>query len=192
MIRGIIFDCFGVLAQGSLSYFSSITPPEHQQALHDVNGQADLGLLSHQEYIEAVSRLAGVPESRVERAFAEKHILDEALMNYARSLKPEYKIAMLSNVGYDVINRMFTAEQLGELFDAVVLSAEVGMVKPNPKIFELTATRLGLLPEECIMIDDIAANVDGAIQAGMQGVTYTSIDQLKRAITELTAADGHA
>ena len=123
MIKGIIFDCFGVLARGSLTYFSSLTSPENQGALRDINGQADLGLISHQSYVSAVAELASVPVEVIERAFRERHVVDVELLEYARSLKPQYKVAMLSNVGHEVIDRMFSAEDLTGLFAAGVLSA---------------------------------------------------------------------
>ena len=62
----------------------------------------------------------------------------------------------------------------------------MGVAKPGPRIYEMTALRLGLLPEECIMIDDIEVNVDGAVATGMKGILYTSMEQAKLEILELT------
>jgi putative hydrolase of the HAD superfamily len=59
------------------------------------------------------------------------------------------------------------------LFDAVVISAEVGMRKPEERIFRHTAARIGLAPEECVFIDDIEANVAAAEAIGMTGVLHT-------------------
>jgi epoxide hydrolase-like predicted phosphatase len=59
-----------------------------------------------------------------------------------------------------------------ELFDAWVISAEVGMRKPEEQIFLLAAQRLGLPPESCVFIDDIQANVDAAEALGMAGVLH--------------------
>jgi putative hydrolase of the HAD superfamily len=59
-----------------------------------------------------------------------------------------------------------------ELFDSWVISAEVGMRKPEERIFLLAARRLGLPPEQCVFIDDIQANVDAAGALGMAGVLH--------------------
>jgi putative hydrolase of the HAD superfamily len=59
------------------------------------------------------------------------------------------------------------------LFDAVVISAEVGMRKPEERIFRHTAALIGLEPEECVFIDDIEANVTAAEAIGMTGVLHT-------------------
>jgi epoxide hydrolase-like predicted phosphatase len=57
-----------------------------------------------------------------------------------------------------------------ELFDGVVISGEVGLRKPDPEIYLLAAERLGVPPEECVFVDDLAANVRGAAAVGMTGV----------------------
>jgi epoxide hydrolase-like predicted phosphatase len=63
------------------------------------------------------------------------------------------------------------------LFDAVVISGEVGMRKPEERIFALTADRLGLPADSCVMVDDVAANVAGAVTAGMIGVQHRSYSE---------------
>jgi putative hydrolase of the HAD superfamily len=83
-------------------------------------------------------------------------------------------VGMLSNVGRGVIDGLFSSLELDALFDVVILSSEVGMVKPNADIYELIAHRLGLTPEECLMIDDSPTNVAGAQAAGMQGIVCSS------------------
>jgi epoxide hydrolase-like predicted phosphatase len=59
-----------------------------------------------------------------------------------------------------------------ELFDAWVISAEVGMRKPEERIFRHAAGLLGLPPERCVFIDDIEANIDAATALGMVGVHH--------------------
>jgi putative hydrolase of the HAD superfamily len=83
------------------------------------------------------------------------------------------------------MNSFFTAEERTQLFDGVVLSSEVRLVKPDPRIYELMATQLGLLPDECVMIDDVEANVLGAKDAGMQGIVYQSNGQVARELEQL-------
>jgi epoxide hydrolase-like predicted phosphatase len=61
------------------------------------------------------------------------------------------------------------------LFDAVVISGEVGLRKPEPAIYQLAAERLGARPQECVFVDDLAPNVQGAVAAGMVGVHHTDI-----------------
>jgi FMN phosphatase YigB (HAD superfamily) len=60
------------------------------------------------------------------------------------------------------------------LFDATIISGEVGLAKPDPEIYLLTAAELNLEPGECVFVDDLSINVRGAAEAGMVGVHHRS------------------
>ena len=81
----------------------------------------------------------------------------------------------------------YDREGWDELFDAVVISGEVGLRKPEPEIFLITAQRLGLPPQQCVFVDDLAVNVRGAAKVGMVGVHHTSVEST---IDELEALFG--
>jgi epoxide hydrolase-like predicted phosphatase len=66
------------------------------------------------------------------------------------------------------------------MFDDIVISGEVGLRKPEPEIFHLAADRIGLRPEECVFIDDLELNVDGARALGMTGIHHTLYDKTRR------------
>ena len=71
------------------------------------------------------------------------------------------------------------------LFDAVVISAEVGMRKPEPGIFRHAAGTLGLEPAECVFIDDIEANVNAAVACGMTAMVHTDAAATATALQDL-------
>ncbi len=71
------------------------------------------------------------------------------------------------------------------LFDAVVISAEVGMRKPEEGIFLYAAQALGLEPRECVFIDDVEANIDAAVACGMTGVLHTGAEATAAALQDL-------
>jgi putative hydrolase of the HAD superfamily len=71
------------------------------------------------------------------------------------------------------------------LFDAVVISGEVGMRKPEPGIFRHAAATLGLEPQECVFIDDIEANVAAAVACGMTGVHHIDAPTTAAALEQL-------
>ena len=64
-----------------------------------------------------------------------------------------------------------------ELFDAAVISGEVGMRKPEPRIYRYTAELLGVAPEECVFVDDLPSNVSAAVDVGMVGITHRTADE---------------
>ncbi|HEY6745361.1 MAG TPA: HAD family phosphatase [Mycobacteriales bacterium] len=61
------------------------------------------------------------------------------------------------------------------LFDAVVISGEVGLRKPDPAIYELAAQRMALPPDQIVFVDDLRPNVRAAVSAGMVGVQHVDI-----------------
>lgn len=89
-----------------------------------------------------------------------------------RRLRPPYRTAVLSNADDTLRRRLTDAHGIIDLFDEVVVSADVGMAKPDPRIYELAARRLGLPPSACVFIDDLERNVRAAREAGMHGVHF--------------------
>jgi putative hydrolase of the HAD superfamily len=71
------------------------------------------------------------------------------------------------------------------LFDVVVISAEVGMRKPEERIFRHAAQALGLETQECVFIDDVQANIDAAVACGMTGVLHTEAAATAAALQDL-------
>jgi epoxide hydrolase-like predicted phosphatase len=82
--------------------------------------------------------------------------------------RPGRRIALLSNS----IGGAYDRELLDELFDACVISSEVGLRKPDPAIYELTADRLGLEPADCVIVDDLGGNLKPARALGMATVLH--------------------
>jgi putative hydrolase of the HAD superfamily len=185
MIRGIIFDCYGVLVHGSLQYLRSITPDEQRRALDDLVRASDRGYVSRAEYIRQVSRLTSRTTGEVDEAIHSQEMRSVEAIRFATSLHDHYKTALLSNVGRGAIRRSFEPDELKTLFDAVILSSEVGMTKPDIEIYMYAASQLGLKPDECVMVDDTRSNVEGAEMAGMHGVVFTDVRQCQEAIGAL-------
>lgn len=192
MIRGIIFDCFGVLYQGSLEYLRSITPQERLNELEDLKQAADYGYISHHDYIDQVGALTGRPGREIDEVTRARHVRNESVIELAKTLRGSYKIALLSNMGRDILDGLFSPEEREQLFDAVVVSSDIGMVKPDAAVFEFTASKLGVSPGECIMIDDLPVNIEGADAVGMRGVLYSNTLDLKRSLVELLEGKGDA
>jgi putative hydrolase of the HAD superfamily len=114
----------------------------------------------------------------------EQNVPDEKLFAYIKdTLKSRYKIGMLSNAGANWLDEIFTPEQI-KLFDAVALSFETGFIKPDPRAFETIAQKLGVQPQECILIDDQEHYCAAARETGMQAIYHHTTPQT---ITELEA-----
>ena len=79
----------------------------------------------------------------------------------------------------------YPREILPELFDAVVISAEVGMRKPEERIFRHATGLIGLAPGACVFIDDMSANVQAAAALGMRGVLHSEAATTVAELAEL-------
>lgn len=69
--------------------------------------------------------------------------------------------------------------------DGAVLSYQEQMIKPSPEIYRLLCSRYGLKPEECVFIDDMPVNVEAAIEQGMRGILFRSLEQVKKELNEM-------
>ena len=177
MTKAIIFDCYGVL---NIDSHRSLAQEYPDQALEiqDLSRQSDYGWIDREEYLSGLAVITGESTASIEEFINTEHHLNKALVAYIVELKPRFKIGMVSNVGRGWLDDFFVVHDIKYLFDAVVLSGEEGMTKPDPEIFKLAAARLETDPSECIMIDDIVDNCSGADAAGMRSVHYRSNTQL--------------
>jgi putative hydrolase of the HAD superfamily len=89
-----------------------------------------------------------------------------------RALRPAYRCSVLSNADVSLRDRLEGELALHHLFDDIVVSAEVGVAKPAPRIFQLAAERLGVEPASCVFVDDWDQNVEAAREVGMQAVLH--------------------
>jgi putative hydrolase of the HAD superfamily len=187
-IKAVIFDCFGVLYVDSKQSLLESISAERVQELRDIYQQSDHGFLGRDEYLQAVATISGKSVAEIEGFIASEHRFNEQLGDYiVSSLRPNYKIGMLSNIGRGWIDDFFDKNQIHDLFDAVTLSGEEGITKPHPRIYEIMAERLGVKPEQCIMIDDIPENCAGADAVGMKAIHYTSNQQVITDLKKLLA-----
>jgi putative hydrolase of the HAD superfamily len=94
------------------------------------------------------------------------------------------RMALLSNAGRD-FGSYFRHGALGDLFDAVFVSGELGAIKPNPEIFEVTLRELGITASEMVFIDNKEENVRGAEALGITGHTFTGAATLRAFLASL-------
>lgn len=181
MIKAVIFDCFGVLVYGT---FDEVYARAGGDAVKDADfideliGSANLGIITPNEMRLRAIKKSGVSENAWLEAIASTQYPSKELLAYAAGLKEQYKIAVLSNANIGTLERKFTPEQLA-IFDAVIVSAEVHVMKPDPAIYFLIAEKLGVKPEECVFIDDSPVFCQAAEAVGMQAICYKNFDKFK-------------
>jgi len=186
--KAVIFDLYGVLALNGWQAFKAkhfTDRIEVWDRIFEIGRKVDAGLSNYDELIKFTAEQAGESEDTV-RYQLEHTSANEQLLDYIRTdLKPWYRIGVLSNASRsEIIGQIFTPEQ-EDMFDGIILSHHLGLLKPDTRMYDAIATKLGVLPEECVFVDDQARHVEGARNAGMQGVVYTDVPTLRTALKEL-------
>ena len=196
MIKAVIFDCFGVLIGDGLEVVCQElekTDPESRAFITEMMHLSNRGIIDPAESNQRIIERLGTSIEDWRARISQSETRNQPVLDLVRELRTDYKTALLSNIGRGSLKRRFSDEELAALFDVVVASAEVGMMKPDPEIYLLTAQRLGLTPQECVFIDDREAFVTAAREVGMQGIWFEGALQLRRDLDVLlhpTKGDG--
>jgi len=98
------------------------------------------------------------------------------------------RAALLSNAGFD-FGDAFRNAPFSTLFERVFVSAELGLLKPDPQIYRHVASELGIDPGRMVFIDNKAVNVEGATALGVTGHVFTDVHRLRLFLESLTQED---
>jgi len=168
---GVDQDHYGAVVRRWVQPLPGESSPVHQLE------RGELALEDFEHLLSAaLAREGSLVEARglVGRMFADLAIYEDTMTSLVtRARSAGVRTALLSNSWGNEYDR----SDWQEMFDAVVISGEVGMRKPEPGIFELALRRIGLLAGECVFIDDMAHNVDAAQQAGLAGIVHRTFDE---------------
>ncbi len=183
MIKAVIFDVGGVLIRTEDHSYRrlweerlDLKPGEAEDIVFNspMGQKAQCGEVSDEALWAWIgSRLALDDQLGVFRSdFWAGDVLDEALVEMIRSLRPAYQTAIISNATDALRESLTNQHGIADAFDLIVGSAEERTMKPAPAIFERTITALGRMPQECVFVDDFQHNVQAARDLGMAAIHY--------------------
>ena len=167
-IRAAVFDIGGVLEitprTGWVEKWETclyLKPGELDERLMDVWRDGNSGTISEEEVEKSIGEIMGLDQGQVEAFMAdlwEEYLgeLNAPLAAYFSSLRPRYQTALLSNSFVGARKREQEHYHFAEMTDLIIYSHEVGIAKPERRIFELTCERIGVQPEDVIFLDDSA------------------------------------
>jgi 2-haloacid dehalogenase len=197
LVHAVIFDFGGVLLDWNPRNLYSRYFPGQPEAMEEFlaevgfmewNAQQDRG----RPFEQGVRELSGrFPHyAHLIRAYHE-HWQDsvtgpiqgtvEILVRLKRSGRPLYALSNWSAETFPIARRQYA---FLELFDDILISGAVSTIKPERRIFTLLLERIGRRAEECVFIDDSAANIETAVQLGFRCVHFQSPEQLERELRE--------
>jgi putative hydrolase of the HAD superfamily len=206
MIKALIFDVAGVLFlpredEGEKNILNSFnktmlwadasipTSPETRELLRVIYDQSSHGFITKEETLKQMSELLGVEAEKIEALFhkiyTERTIENNELYDKVISLKNEgYKVAILSTQ-FHLSKDVLIPQKYYENFDALSISCDNELKKPEEKAFTSLLKELDVLPEESLFIDDQQKNIDAAVRLGMHAVLFESNEQLFQKFEEL-------
>jgi epoxide hydrolase-like predicted phosphatase len=187
MIKAVIFDCFGVLTTDNWQKFlNSLPDGADMESAREAHRAYDKGILSKSEAAAQIQAATGESFTEIDDASAEETVKNAPLLEYIRLLHEKgYKTSVLSNVASNWIRDQLLTLEEQAYFDDFVLSHEVGIIKPDPRVFELAAERLGVGLGEAVLIDDKESYCTAARELGMQAVWYQDYKQMKGELEQL-------
>jgi len=157
----------------------------------DANDRVDLGEITKDqfnEYLLDTLQISREKKYLLEEFLNEEFYIDKDLLIEITGLRREYKMGLLSNFSDDLRPKIDNEWGIGSAFDEIIISSEVGVIKPDPAIFNLMLDRLGVKAEESVFIDDRIKNIDGAKEMGFHTIFFTDKDQALEELARILQA----
>lgn len=198
-IRAVYFDLGGVIARTeqceprtSLAQSLGLTYAEIDKLVfeNESSKQASLGLITEAQHWQNVAHSLGLPGSEGERIcneFFAGDQIDLKLVDLMRNLRPAIKVGAISNA-WSGMRAWITAHNFADVFDDMVISAEVGYAKPDARIYQTALQNLQVLPTESVFLDDTLRNVEAARKIGMHAIHFVQPEQAIAELKTLLAA----
>jgi putative hydrolase of the HAD superfamily len=186
MIKAVILDFYGVIqtdevivwAEKQVSEFPNI-----RQAVDEASRKIDLNEISLEEYYQELATAVNRPVDAVKAELANEITINWPLLDIVGKLRDQgIKTAILSNDGSSLLAYL-EEHDISQHFDEVFVSGELGMMKPDPRVYKYAANKLGIEISDSIFFDDRQTNVDGATRAGMQAELFTSNRQVQKLLS---------
>lgn len=184
VIKAIIFDFGGVLLrtqnrQGRRKWEEKLGLEEWESEVivfgNELGTKAQMGEISYESLWDSIGRrfnLSAQELNDFQQDFWAGDVLDSNLVDYIRSLKKDYHIAMISNASDELRQNLKDQYCIADVFDLIVSSAEEHVMKPHQEIYLRTLERLGCDPAEAVFVDDSEPNIQAARKLGMHTVHF--------------------
>jgi epoxide hydrolase-like predicted phosphatase len=197
--RGLLADWGGVLTSDVFASFRAfcelegLAPDAIASAFrNDVDCRNlliafETGTLPEEEFEVRFAPFLGVAApGLIDRLFAGSAPDEEMIEAVRRARSAGIKTGLVSNSWG---TRRYPRDLLDELFDGVVISADIGIRKPSPEIYALGAERIGLEPQACVFVDDLPFNLVPAAELGMATVHHRRTDETVPELERLLGVD---
>lgn len=185
-IRAVFFDLGGVILRTEYQAPRQRLAEEFGMDYEDIDKivfggglqgssvRATLGEITEEEHWRNVMKILKRPVTEYERIrddFFAGDVIDHTILNFLRSIKPKYKVGLISNA-WSGLRSYIEREKFADVFHHMTISAEVGAAKPSAKIFEFALEQLQVKAKEAVFVDDVLENIEACEKLGMQGIQF--------------------
>ncbi|MEM9281533.1 MAG: HAD family phosphatase [Verrucomicrobiota bacterium] len=170
----ILFFDFQIAAQ-KIASESNLSPADALKEVSPLTDDLETGLLDPETFIEKASFKIGYSgtQDRFREAFEAIFELNESMVQFITERHAEgASLHLLSNTNGIHVPYFESAYRVFDLFEGRIYSHQVGCMKPDPEIYEITINQLGINPSETIYIDDLPANCEAGRQVGLTTIPY--------------------
>lgn len=123
-----------------------------------------------------------VPDLR-ERFFG-GDLVDPTLVDFIRGLRPQYKVGIISNAWSQLLD-LLESWGIEDAFDVIIGSGDMGVMKPDPRIYNLALEGLDVLAHEAVFVDDFIENIQGAKALGIHAIHFRNTPQALEELRKL-------
>lgn len=185
MYEAVIFDFFDVIRTDAYKAWLGMHGYKREGVFLDTVDRMDRGEIKLHEFLAKLSEVTGQPADEIFEEMETGAVLDHEVVALIEKLRTKYKLGLLSNAPSEFIRALINENDLEKHFHEIVISSEVGFIKPSSEIFNLMLEKLRIRPETAIFIDDNEINVRGSEKAGLKGILYTDLPSLKKDLEAL-------
>jgi putative hydrolase of the HAD superfamily len=175
-MKAIIFDMYGVILKdpegGLLPYINRFFPDLHYDDVYMHWNKANVGELFSSGFFSNIGFKGDL--KKIEKEYLDTLEIDGAFYSSAETLKKHYRLALLSNDLSEWSSYLRDKFNINSYFDAVVISSDVKLKKPDIQIFDLLLDSLSLPAHDCVYIDDRRTNLTTAKSLGMEPILFNS------------------
>lgn len=186
MYKAIIFDFFGVLRTDPYKTWLKKRGQPREGGYLEASQKMDRGEIDTQQFLARLGELTGESPEKIFRDMEAATEVNYDVIAIIDELREKgYVLGLLSNAPSAFIRDLLRQYDLEKYFDHIVVSSEVGLIKPEPEIFQHTLRRMNSIAGETIFIDDSEKNVRAGESLGIQGIVFVSADELSVTLKRL-------
>ena len=175
-MKAVILDMYGVILKetgdGFVPFVNHTFPELSPEDIYLPWDKADLGELSSVEVFERLGFKGDLV--KIEKEYLDTVEIDESFYEFATNIKKYFKLALISNDSSEWSRYLRDRFKINDYFDAITVSGDIKIKKPDERIFKVTIEKLGCLASDCTYIDDRRFNLEAAQSLGMDTVLFNS------------------